>query len=172
MDAAAELRALLLEKIRGTDNGVALNAIRALRAVDGSVILRAESLIRADLREANLASADLREAVLIWASLYGANLTHANMQGAVLFRANLRDANLIGANLQRAYLLKADFRNADLHQANFDEGTTLPDGRCWTPSIDVTCYSDPRHPRFWAVDDPALPPRGSLPSWLRNDLVQ
>jgi hypothetical protein len=36
----------------------------------------------------------------------------------------------------------------------------------------VTRYTDPKHPHFWAVDDPALPAHGALPGWLRNDLIQ
>ena len=58
----------------------------------------------ANLRDANLRSADL----------YGADLRGAILVGADLCNADLSDAYLVGANLRGAYLGNAYLRGADL----------------------------------------------------------
>ena len=87
----------------------------------------------ANLRGANLSSADLYGAYLSGADLRGANLRGANLRGANLYGANLcsaylcdanlcgadlRGANLCGADLSGANLCGADLRGAYLYDAN------------------------------------------------------
>lgn len=67
----------------------------------------------ADLRNADLSSADLR---FIDFSL--ANLSNANLSGADLHNADLSSANLINADLSGANLSGSNLRNADLSLAN------------------------------------------------------
>ena len=84
--------------------------------------------MRANLRSANLRSADLSGANLRSANLIGANLSGANLRSADLSVANLRSANLrssdlrsadlYGANLSGANLRSADLYDADLYGAN------------------------------------------------------
>ena len=81
--------------------------------------LRDADLGGADLEDAYLRGADLRDADLgvanlRGADLRGANLGGANLGGADLRDADLRDANLGGADLGGAYLGDADLRDADL----------------------------------------------------------
>ena len=63
----------------------------------------------ANLRRANLRSADLRRANLRGADLRGANLWGANLRGANLWGANLRGANLRGANASSVTVWPAGF---------------------------------------------------------------
>ena len=70
---------------------------------------------RADLRYADLSSADLRSADLRYANLSSANLRSANLRYADLSSADLRSANLRYADLN-----SADLRYADLRYANLD----------------------------------------------------
>ena len=66
----------------------------------------------ADLRSADLYGAELRDANLYGADLRGAELRYANLYGADLRGAELRYADLYGANLYGADLRYADLRGA------------------------------------------------------------
>ena len=93
-----------------------------LRSAD----LRSANLQNADLRSANLWNANLQGADLwnanLWnANLQGADLWNANLQGADLWNANLWNANLQGADLWNANLQGANLRNADLRYADLPE---------------------------------------------------
>jgi len=70
------------------------------------------SLARADLRHAELGSANLQGA-----DLSQTNLGKANLRGAFLQRANLRGARLSGTNLWDAALVETDLRGATLRRA-------------------------------------------------------
>jgi len=88
-------------------------------------------LCRADLRDAELASAylvevDFRKANLSGANLSGANMIAANLTGAILAGANLDDANLFLADLRNADLTGASLRDAHLVRTNL-EGAKLDD---------------------------------------------
>ena len=80
---------------------------------------------RANLRGADLQSADLRSADLRGANLQRADLRCADLRGADLQRADLRSANLWGADLRCANLQSADLRCANLQGANL-QGADLP----------------------------------------------
>jgi len=80
--------------------------------------LSSADLRSADLRYANLSSADLRSADLRYADLSSANLRSANLSYADLSSANLRSANLRYANLSSADLSSADLRSANLSSAD------------------------------------------------------
>ena len=69
----------------------------------------------ANLRHANLRSADLQGA-----NLQGANLRNADLRNADLQGANLRNADLRNANLQGADLRNANLQGANLQGANLD----------------------------------------------------
>ena len=72
----------------------------------------------ADLRSANLYSADLSGANLRSADLYSADLRSANLSSADLSSADLSSADLRSANLSSADLSSADLYSADLSSAN------------------------------------------------------
>ena len=126
--AEEQLKAKLIRELGNTDHGIALQALRELRArrwlEDGS--LRGANLMRANLRRAYLTGGDLQEAVLFRADLREADLVGANLQGAYLAKAKLEEANLQGANLRGADLRGANLRNADLQEAIL-EGAILRD---------------------------------------------
>jgi len=81
----------------------------------GELILEidSESLLHADLFDA-----DLRHADLLGADLFDADLRHADLRDADLLGADLRDADLLGADLRYADLRGADLRYADLRGAD------------------------------------------------------
>ncbi len=137
--AEEQLKAKLIRELGNTDHGIALQALRELRArrwlEDGS--LRGANLMKANLRRAYLTGGDLQEAVLFRADLREADLVGANLQGAYLAKANLEEADLQGANLRGADLRGANLRKADLQEAILEgailrdtdlEGATMTDG--------------------------------------------
>jgi uncharacterized protein YjbI with pentapeptide repeats len=78
-----------------TAGGVSHDGLWLLREAD----LRRANLSTADLSEANLSEADLR-----WVKLSGADLSEADLRGADLRWANLSEAKLSEANLSGANL--------------------------------------------------------------------
>jgi uncharacterized protein YjbI with pentapeptide repeats len=146
-----------------------------LNELDSQDLLRAISLIRADLEGARLAGANLcrahltlanlnradlceaklHRAILIGTHLYGAELRYADLSMATLTGASLQDTRLDGANLYKAKLDKAKLQGANLVEANlreavlpidgFDSSTILPDGSAWTPGTDVSRFTAPDH---------------------------
>jgi hypothetical protein len=72
----------------------------------------------ADLSSANLSYANLSYVDLRYADLSSANLRYANLRYADLSYANLRYANLRYADLSSANLRSANLRYADLSSAN------------------------------------------------------
>ncbi|MFL5804404.1 MAG: pentapeptide repeat-containing protein [Roseiflexaceae bacterium] len=114
--AEEQLKAQLIREMGSTDNGIALRAVRELRAREW---LEDGSLEWADLDKANLRGADLHMAYLQIArlgrsNLQGANLHGANLEGAFLYDTDLRGAELYGAVLYDADLHRADLRGANL----------------------------------------------------------
>jgi hypothetical protein len=83
-----------------------------------SANLSSADLNSADLSSANLGSADLNYANLGSANLGSANLNYANLRSANLNYANLRSANLNYANLRYADLRSANLSSADLRYAD------------------------------------------------------
>jgi len=126
--AEEQLKAKLIGELGSIHNGIALRAVRQLRArgwlEDGS--LRGANLMGANLRRADLIGGNLQEAVLFRADLQEADLVAANLQGSYLARANLEQSDLRGAKLQGADLRGANLRKADLQEANL-EGAILQD---------------------------------------------
>lgn len=66
-----------------------------------------------------------------YADLRGARLDSVDFSWAGLNSADLRGADLSGSNLL----------NAGLFYTTFDEFTTLPDGKAWTPTTDMIAYT-------------------------------
>jgi hypothetical protein len=133
-EASAERRRLVRE-MGSFDNGIALRAIREIRAhgyhADGS--LHHADLMRANLQGAELWSADLRGASFHHANLAGADLLGADLRRSVLWRANLRGTHLDEADLREANLIWSDLREArvtrdQLAMADSLRGAVLPDG--------------------------------------------
>lgn len=83
-------------------DGVSLSAAEL-----ASACLWGESMIQANLAQANLQGAVLRAAILDGADLRGAHLRHADLRGA-----QLRQVDLRGADLRDAFLDSADLRGA------------------------------------------------------------
>ena len=114
--AEQELKAQLIREMgHPTDNGVALRAVRELRAHGW---LEDGSLRETNLEGANLQGADLRGANLKQANLLGAKLERANLHEANLHEAKLEQANLIGADLLGADLAGVNLQGAKLERAN------------------------------------------------------
>jgi uncharacterized protein YjbI with pentapeptide repeats len=118
---------------------------------------RGYGLRGADLQNQNFVAANLQGVSLHRADLQGANMSRANLRGAVLSHANLRGVDLRKVDLGGANLPNADLRGALLHNATFNEETTLPDGRKWTPDTDMNRFTDPEHPNFWRSNFPSSP---------------
>ncbi|MBB3521092.1 pentapeptide repeat-containing protein [Rhizobium sp. BK456] len=87
-------------------------------AIKGKADLRSANLRSADLSSANLRSANLRSADLSSANLSSANLSYADLSSANLSYANLRSADLRSADLRSANLRSADLRSANLRSAD------------------------------------------------------
>jgi hypothetical protein len=166
----------------GTLKGVNLLYANLQEAKLHDVNLQGALLVLANLQDALLYRANLQSANLMLANLQGAHLDDANLQGANLMLANLQSAHLDDANLQATDLLKANLQGArlsgaklqgtnleeaslqaaDLRGVEFDEKTVLPDPnrsqgsfnfhKYWTPEIDMSRYTDPKHPDFWQPD--------------------
>jgi hypothetical protein len=85
--------------------------------------LSGQWLLREDLRQASLQSANLSGAQLFGADLSGANLSAANLSGANLNFANLSGANLSVANLSNANVIGANLSNANVISANLSEAS-------------------------------------------------
>ena len=90
--------------------------------------------------------------LLARARLEGADLLGANLRWAVLLGANLEGANLRGADLRGANLRRARLERAEIEEAMVDEETVVPDSTHWTPSTDLSRFTDPQHPRFWRLN--------------------
>jgi len=76
--------------------------MKILNRNNNTLIIEIETLINANLINANLRYADLVEADLSNANLRGADLRHANLSNANLRRANLSNASLSNADLRYA----------------------------------------------------------------------
>ena len=115
------------------------------------------------LKEADLRYVDLRQVYLEDGNLFGADMRYADLREAYLVKANLNDVDLQYADLQEADLGGANIQGVSLQSAIFDEKTTLPDDdpynkrSFWTPTTDMTRFTDPSHPEFWRSDDPDSP---------------
>lgn len=145
--------------------GVLLGGANLQGAHFGEADLQGAHLWGTNLQGAYLGEANLQGADLLGAKLNRAFLHETNLQGADLRTSQLQGAHLLDANLRGANLLLADLRGAHLgwnarrgtitflSHAKFDEHTTLPDGRAWTPETDMCCFTDPDHPDFYPVSD-------------------
>ena len=118
-------------------------------------------LVRADLRNLDLAGerlfdlklmyADLRGSTLRCADLHGADLHHAilrdadlrgtNLGGASLRGADLQRANLSGADLSETDLNEADLRNCCLFGAKLEKAARLQSR--WLAGADLSCAQVP-----------------------------
>jgi uncharacterized protein YjbI with pentapeptide repeats len=122
----------VLDFLRYTDF---LDREREVRLVDLSgttfrlIDLRGVDLSELDLSDTDLSAADLRNA-----NLFGAKLEYSNLNGTYLQGANLGFADLTNANLDTEH---------------FSETTILPNGDNWKSGIDMTCFVDPTHPKYW-----------------------
>ncbi len=121
--------------------GVNLQWARLKRANLNRTVLVGANLMQANLQAAKLAGADLRQANLVEAKLY-----RVNFHGA-----QLNHADLTGAHLEGARFEDADLSDAILTNAMLDELTTLPDGAKWASGVDLTRFTDPKHPNFWRL---------------------
>jgi len=109
-----------------------------INGVDLDITQRA-NLRGADLQSADLQSANLRGADLQRADLRSANLWGADLRGADLQRADLRSANLWGADLQRADLRSANLRGANLRGANL-QGANLQGANLQGADLPITSH--------------------------------
>ena len=87
-------------------------------AIKSNANLRYANLSSANLRYANLRSADLSSANLRYANLRSADLSYANLSYANLRSADLSYANLSYANLSSANLSSANLSYANLSSAD------------------------------------------------------
>ncbi len=140
-DTKSEQRRLVRE-MGSSDNGIALRAVREIMAHgyhwDG--LLRSASFERADLRGADLLSADMSGSMFHHADLTGAQLFGADLRRAVFWHSKLIGANLREADLDGASFVWADLRGArvtrkQLATASCLRGAILPDGSCYDGSF-------------------------------------
>lgn len=156
-----EEKARLIRQMGNKVNGIALQAVEELRALeaikDGSLInvsleeanLQGVRLGRVDLRGARMDFANLSGGHLFFANMERADMSGVNFSGAVLTGANLRYADLVAADLRGTLLSEADLSHAKLDRAQFDENTQLPDKTNWRKDVDLTRFTDPTHPNYW-----------------------
>jgi hypothetical protein len=85
---------------------------------------------------------NLEDSSLVVHDLIGANMHDTNLIGAQLTYAHFGLANLTGVSLD----------GASLEETHFTGNTTLPDGTQWSPSSDLSRFTDPDHPDFWRPD--------------------
>jgi uncharacterized protein YjbI with pentapeptide repeats len=116
-----------IERLRNTNSCPGCELFYAnLRGANlGSANLISANLFHADLSGANLTNAYLmhsylNSAALTDANLEGADLTYADLNSADLSAANLVGANLTNANLTNAYLSGANFGGANLTYAKLN----------------------------------------------------
>jgi hypothetical protein len=125
-----QLKKRLIREAGGQSNETAKSAVDLMR-YEGWLTGEGGLLEGADLRDANLKSADLRDAhlegvKLFQANLEGANLERAKLTGAVLFQANLEGAKLRFVKLEGAVLFQANLEGVNLIFANL-KGADLRD---------------------------------------------
>ena len=150
--ADQQLKAQLIREMGSTDNGIALRAVRELRAhgwlEDGS--LRGAYLFRANLQNAELRLADLR----------GSNLHAANLQEANLYGADLRDADLLDIDLRGAYLSHVNLKdtkylmNGQLLTVDCLRGATLAEGRQYAGELSLPLDLAEAKIKEVNIDDP------------------
>ena len=117
-----ESKRRLIREAGSRSNDIAISAVEELqgkRWLNGdNGLLKGAVLTRANLKDADLRSANLNGCSLIGAILQKAVLTGARLQDAFLSYSDLRGANLAGSKLQRAAFSRANMRGADLSGAN------------------------------------------------------
>lgn len=159
--AEAREKNRLILQMGSPDKAFAVDAVRMLNARGW---LREGTLSQQNLNESNLESANLKGAVLRNTTFWQANLRKVKFNGADLRGADFHVANLEGAHFSGADLRGAKFKDANWANVKldddtmFDRHTLLPDGTNWTPSMDVTRYTNPQHPEYWRsrnTDSPA-----------------
>lgn len=152
-EAIRQRRQELILQMGSPNNSFAVEAARLLRLCEwgfhDDTSLHSARFEYADLRRANLRDANLFNAGFQHAFLDDASLYEANLQRAKFFGCSLERTILTGANLQGANLKEASLAEATLSRAIFNEQTTLPDGSKWTPSTDLTKFTDKTHSDFW-----------------------
>ena len=121
-----------IERLRNTNSCPGCELFYAnLRGANlSSANLISANLFHADLRGANLTDAYLmhsylNSADLTDAKLEGADLTYADLNSADLSAANLVGANLTNANLTNAYLSGANFGGANLTHAKLNNAEVI-----------------------------------------------
>jgi len=170
------LKKQLIREMRSAFNGRAIQAVNLLQSqgwlTDGTLQgahLEGANLWRADLQNAHLVDvhfmnatlrdANLRNVTLMGANLQGVNLGKSDLSGGQLIGADLSVTKLWGANLSGANLTNANLYQADLgwgtYAAQFSDTTILPDGRFWTPDIDMESFTKTKPTLSLAVHETA-----------------
>ena len=119
------------------------------------------NLLGANLEMANLAGSMLRYADLRAANLKNADLMSSDLTDALLSRADMSGANLLWADTKRTMLFVqyADPTGVFETQSYSRRQLTLPDGSEATKNMDLSRFSDPKHPelKLWRSGDPQSP---------------
>jgi len=112
---------------------------------------------KANLRFANLSSANLRSANLSFANLRYADLSSANLSFANLSSADLSSANLSYANLRFADLSSANLRYADLSSANLSfanlSSADLSSADLDKKYVQISCIGSRKGITTYCIDD-------------------
>jgi len=124
--AHPEVEILLQDAVLGRANlrDADLRSANLQGAELGGANLQNADLRSADLRGANLEGADLREAMIYGTKLQGATLIGVRLRGTGLTDVNLKDADLHCADLGDASLAGIDLRGANLNRAEL-QGASL-----------------------------------------------
>ncbi|MBZ0303190.1 MAG: pentapeptide repeat-containing protein [Anaerolineae bacterium] len=103
-----------------------------------------------DFRHANLWEVDFSNADLTRTLFRKAELLEVNYENANLCEADFRDAALSVINLKSANLVNASLEGVTRFKHIYcSEETILPDHTNWSPSTDMTRFTDPNHLDFW-----------------------
>jgi uncharacterized protein YjbI with pentapeptide repeats len=130
-----ELKTRLLQEVKSSTNGIAVNALDWLRHENWITqdTFKGQSMINVDwagayvgdlnLEDANLAGANFEKVSTVVVNgnettYHSINLSRANLKKANLFATDLRVANLQGANLVLSNLRATDLSEADISDAD------------------------------------------------------
>lgn len=128
-------KARLIREMGSGDRGVALRAVKELRAekwfTDGT--LRGAELWRTDLSLGQLWSANLEDADLRATNLRESELRNANLRNATLNHADLRGTDLLGVDFSGASLKGVQLQGSNISLEQIQSAKTLesaimPDG--------------------------------------------
>lgn len=137
------------EELRDVNLPYVIMQLTRLRGVDFyGANLEGASFVGADLKGVNFMDANLKQAKLNGTDLRNVSFLNAKLQGATLWAAKLKGARFKRERPLTGYMWKDGVQEEVpmWDESYFDQNTILPDGRKWSPEIDMSYYTDPDYP--------------------------